>query len=111
MAEKRVKEIIVYLSYEKFRVFSRKTSMNINEMKKLRDAFSKEKARILYTIKTQKPNSIYQLAKLLGRDPKAVKKDLKILQQAGIVTLTAVRGERRLKPELNVDEINVKIII
>ncbi|MEM2932716.1 MAG: HTH domain-containing protein [Candidatus Pacearchaeota archaeon] len=114
MAEKRVKNIVISLSLEpRFRVFSRKGWINIEGIKKLRNIFSEERAKILFTLKQERPESIYQLAKKLGRDVKAVKKDLKILEQIGVITLTQEKKKARIKikPQIAVDEINVKFVI
>ncbi len=79
----------------------------------VRKLLSNEKTRLLNSIKLNKPKSVYELAKLLGRDFKAVVEDLKVLQKFGFVDLILEKtGKRkRLKPLLLVDkvQINVKI--
>ena len=77
----------------------------------IRKILSNEKARLLYTIKTKKPNSIYQLAKILKRDFKSVDKDIKLLERFGFIDMVAERtGKReRLKPVLIVDTIHIHI--
>ncbi len=79
----------------------------------LRKLLSNERARILNTIKHKRPKSIYQLAKILQRDFKAVQEDVKLLERFGFLDLIAEKsGKReRLKPVLIVDEIHVKISI
>lgn len=78
-----------------------------------RKLLSNEKARILHMLKTRNPNSLYHLAKLLGRDFKAVHQDLKLLERFGFIELVAEKtGKReRLKPVLAVDTLQVKIKI
>ena len=44
-----------------------------SEIANLRALLSNEKARLIHIIKTKEPDSIYKLAKLLGRDFKAVR--------------------------------------
>ncbi len=75
----------------------------------VRKLLSNEKARILHTIKTKSPNSIYSLAKLLGRDFKAVTEDIKLLERFGFIDMVSERtGKReRLRPRLIVDSINL----
>lgn len=71
------------------------------------------KIKILYILKHEKPNSIYSLAKMLGRDFKAVRQDLRILEQNGFVRLSKEKVMNRLclKPVLISDKINFSIQI
>ena len=75
----------------------------------LRNLFSNEKARILYSIKNEKPKSIYDLAKKLGRDLKSVRKDLKVLKRFGFIDFySSKNGNRKsLVPILSVDSIQI----
>ena len=65
-------------------------------------------------IRTQRPGSIYELAKTLKRDLKNVQEDLRILEKYGLVRMTEGRrtGKRRVKvPEALFGEIALKIAI
>src|SRR3989339_1054477 len=53
----------------------------------LRLLFSEEKAILVKTIREGNPESIYGLAKLLKRDFKAVRQDLMVLEQFGVIKL------------------------
>lgn len=77
----------------------------------IRKLLSNEKAKILYTIKTKKPISIYSLAKLLGRDFKSVSEDIKLLKRFGFIEMIAEKtGKReRLKPIIAADTITLNI--
>jgi len=77
----------------------------------LRKLLSNEKAKILNTIKTKQPNSIYDLAKMLKRDFKAVRSDLQLLSRFGFIDfISEKKGKReRLKPVLAVNSINIEI--
>jgi len=77
----------------------------------LRNILTNEKARMLNTIKTKKPLSIYHLARLLGRDFKSVSEDIKILSRFGLIDLISEKtGKRvRFKPILSVDSINIHL--
>jgi predicted transcriptional regulator len=79
----------------------------------LRKLLSNERARILSAIKTKKPDSIYQLAKLLNRDFKSVNDDLKLLDRFGFIDLISTKENNRLKlkPVLIADTVIVKINI
>lgn len=79
----------------------------------LRSLLSNEKARMLNVIKTKEPGSIYELAKVLGRDFKAVNDDVKLLERFGFIDFIKEKtGKReRLKPVIIVDSINIEIVI
>lgn len=79
----------------------------------VRSLLTNEKARILHTLKSKKPNSVYRLAKELGRDFKSVSDDVKLLEKFGFITLVAEKtGKReRLRPVLDVDSMYIHIRI
>jgi predicted transcriptional regulator len=79
----------------------------------LRKLLSNEKAKLLHAIKVKKPSSIYNLAKILGRDFKSVSDDIKLLERFGFIDLLSERtGKRsRLKPILISDTIHINIKI
>ncbi len=84
-----------------------------SEISSLRGLFSDEKARILNICKNKKPESIYELAKLLGRDFKAVRHDVKILEQFGFIELISSHksGRERLRPIVDADQVIITINI
>jgi len=77
----------------------------------LRQLLSNEKARLLHICKTKHPESIYELAKLLSRDFKAVRHDIKILEQFGFIELISSikHGRERLKPIVDADQVVITI--
>lgn len=79
----------------------------------LRKLLSNEKARLLHVIKTKKPKSIYELAKILKRDFKSVSEDIKLLERFGFIDLISEKsGKReRYKPLLVVDSIYINLKI
>jgi predicted transcriptional regulator len=79
----------------------------------LRKLLSNERARMLYTIKHQKPVSLYKLAKLLGRDFKSVFDDAKLLERFGFIELIAEKaGKReRFKPVIAIETLKIDINI
>ncbi len=79
----------------------------------LRRLLSNEKARLLHTIKTKNPGSIYQLAKILKRDFKSVSDDIKLLQRFGFIDMVSEHtGKReRLKPTLAIDSLYIQLNI
>ncbi|PIU76045.1 hypothetical protein COS75_01145 [Candidatus Pacearchaeota archaeon CG06_land_8_20_14_3_00_35_12] len=85
----------------------------------LRQLCSPEKIRLIQAIRHEKPVSIYDLAKKLGRQFKSVRQDLEILRRFGIVSFVkeAPKGKigeskrHRLKPVLIADKLQVNIQI
>lgn len=82
-----------------------------SEVSNLRQLLSNEKARLLDICKTKQPASIYELAKLLGRDFKAVRHDIKLLEQFGFIELiSSIKdGRERLRPVVDADRVVITI--
>lgn len=74
---------------------------------------SPERLRIIQTIREQKPESIYQLAKILGRATTNVQKDVHALAEFGILELKIVKkkGQKResLRPECHWDGFDIAV--
>lgn len=118
MAKTKTREITIVENEGAFSSFFRKfygekRDYDFEGISALRKLLSNEKAKLIHAIKTQKPCSIYHLAKILKRDIKAVKKDIKLLERFGFIELVLEKsGDReRHKPIVVVDSvyINVKI--
>ncbi|MEK6800755.1 MAG: hypothetical protein AABY10_06370 [Nanoarchaeota archaeon] len=94
-----------------FRRFSGEKEYDFEGLATIRKILTNEKARLLHTIKSQKPKSIYHLAKLLKRDFKSVSDDVKLLEKFGFLDLLAEKsGNReRLRPILVVDSMYIHI--
>jgi len=77
----------------------------------LRQLLSHERARMIHVIRTQKPGSIYFLAKVLGRDFKAVKKDILLLKKFNVIDLEEAKykGRKKLKPVLKITGLQVNL--
>ncbi len=82
-----------------------------SDIANLRHVLSNEKARLLHICKTKQPDSIYKLAKLLSRDFKAVRQDIKLLEQFGFIELISShkQGRERLKPIVDADQVVITI--
>jgi len=119
MAKKtKVREINIVDDLGAFTAFFKKFThgeeeFDFDSLSAVRKLLSNEKARILFTIKTKKPNSIYSLAKIIGRDFKAVSDDTKLLERFGFIEMISEKtGKRkRLKPILSTDTITINIKI
>lgn len=84
-----------------------------SEIVNLRHLLSNERARLLHVAKQKQPESIYQLAKLLGRDFKSVRHDIKILEKFGFIELVTSRKKNRelLRPVVDADSVVITIDI
>lgn len=97
-----------------FKRFSgEKSDFDFSGIAALRKILSNERARLLHVIKEKKPDSIYSLTKILGRDFKSVREDVKLLERFGFLDLISEKkGKReRLKPEIVVDKVNIIISV
>ena len=117
MASKKSKTFYVDLNANKpnlvTKIFGKKSSHDFSDIQLLRKLMSNEKARILLTIKSKKPKSIYALSKLLKRDFKSVREDVLFLDRFDLIDLVAEKSGKResLMPILKVDKINLEIEI
>ena len=76
----------------------------------MRAILTNKRLLILKTIKEKEPNSIYELAKILGRDLKNINQDLKLLADAGLVILEKVEKDRkRIIPHVDYSKILLEI--
>jgi predicted transcriptional regulator len=111
------REITIKESKGAFSLFKKtsqtKESYDFSGISALRQVLSKEKARILETIKNEKPISLYDLAKKLGRNFKSVHKDIKLLERFGFVELKEekTKNRSRYRPILANDLITIHIQI
>jgi len=111
----KIREITITQSKGAFSIFKKpgtsKKDYDFSGVLALRQLLSNEKARILNVIKNQKPKSIYDLAKKLGRGFKSVNDDLKLLERFGFIELTEEKTKKRIrhKPEIVVDTITIHL--
>jgi len=113
----KTREITITESKGAFSIFKKhgtsKEDFDFSGMLALRQLLSNEKARILHVIKNQKPTSIYDLAKKLGRGFKSVNDDIKLLERFGLIELVEekIKGRTRHRPEIIIDTITMQIKI
>ncbi|MEM4271611.1 MAG: hypothetical protein QXD13_00765 [Candidatus Pacearchaeota archaeon] len=114
----KVREINIVDESGAFRTFFKRITgeqadYDFEGLSALRKLLSNEKARILHTIKTKRPTSIYNLAKILKKDFKSVNEDIKLLERFGFVDLISEKtGKReRLKPILVADSVRIELKI
>ena len=101
MTKTKVREITIIESKGAFSLFKKtpplKEDYDFSGVLALRQLLSNEKARILSVIKYKKPNSIYELAKMLGRSFKSVNDDIKLLERFGFIELVEEKTKNRLR--------------
>ncbi len=116
MAEKsKTREITITDDSGTFNTFWRRITSNkeydFGGLALFRKIISNEKAKLMHVIKTKKPKSVYELAKMLERDFKSVREDVKLLEEFGFINMLAEKtGKRdRHRPILVVDSMHVHI--
>lgn len=76
----------------------------------MRKVLTEERLRILKTIKKEHPASIYELAKILGRDMKNTFNDVQYLAQAGFIEIEKTKeGREKATPHVKYDRILLEI--
>lgn len=78
-----------------------------------RKVLTEKRLALLHAVKQQKPDTIHELARLLGRDVKNVSDDLKYLAELGLVSLDkSTEGSgRRVAPRVTYEKIRIEIAI
>ena len=117
MASRRKRLVNLYITPTSFSsLFKRMSGRKVAEydfsgISELRQLLSNEKARILYVIKTEKPESLYKLSKILGRDFKSISRDIQVLEKFGFITLKESRkGNRKIiTPQVEIDELTITL--
>ena len=117
MTKEKIREITIRESKGAFEIFKKpgisKEDYDFSGLSVLRKLLRNEKARLLDAIKTQKPGSIYELAKKLNRGFKSVSDDIKLLERLGFIELVEEKTKNRIRhrPEVVVDTITIHITI
>lgn len=117
MPKTKTREITIKESKGTFSLFKTqgisKKDYDFSGILALRQLLSNEKARILHTIKTKNPTSIYDLAKKLGRGFKSVNDDIKLLERFGFIELIEEKTKNRIrhKPVIVADTITINVKI
>lgn len=76
----------------------------------MRAVLTNKRLQILKMIRELKPSSVYELAKILGRDLKNVNQDLKLLSDIGLVTLEKTETDKkRVIPHVDYTKILLEI--
>jgi predicted transcriptional regulator len=111
------REITIKESKGAFSLFkksvNKKDEYDFSGIASLRQLLSNEKARILDVIKTDKPASLYELAKKLGRSFKSIHDDVKLLERFGFIEIVENKVNKRIRhqPKIVADIITIHIKI
>jgi len=86
--------------------------ISFESLKTMRKFITDERLRILKAIKKNKPESIYELAKLLKRDTKNVSNDVHYLSELGLIEIKKTKdGRQKTKPVVEYEKILVEIMV
>ena len=100
-------------AFSLFKTPKAKGAYDFSGISALRQLLNPEKARLLSVIKTEKPSSLYDLAKKLHRGFKSVHDDIKLLERFGFVEIVKEKVDNRIrhKPKIISDIITIHIKI
>jgi predicted transcriptional regulator len=86
--------------------------LNFVSLEAARTFFTPKRIELLKLIHHKEPNSVYELAKMAGRDLKNVQQDVGILARVGLIDLEQEkRGRERTTPKVDYDHLEVRFQI
>jgi predicted transcriptional regulator len=93
------------------KVRKKKPGIYFESLEVMRKAITHERVKILKVIKDKHPQSIYELAKLLGRNLKNVADDVHYLAELGLIELEKGKsnGREKTMPLVKYDKILLEI--
>jgi predicted transcriptional regulator len=103
-----------YKAVEAGRPVVRREGVYFTSLEAARNLLTPSRLALLRAVRTQRPHSIYELAKIVGRDLKNVQGDLRTLERYGLVRVSRGHaiGKRRVKtPQAMFGEIALRIAI
>ena len=93
---------------------TRREGVYFTSIEAARNLLTPNRLALLRVIRTRRPGSVYELAKITGRDQKNVQDDLRLLEQYGLVRIGHGRssGKRKVRiPQAVFNEIALRIAI
>jgi predicted transcriptional regulator len=109
---KRFRE--TYKAGEAGRSVTRRAGVYFTSLEAARNLLTPSRLALLRAVRTRRPGSIYELAKIVDRDLKNVQDDLRLLERYGLVRMSRGRsiGKRRVKiPQAVFGEIALRIAL
>lgn len=93
------------------KVRKKKPGIYFESLEVMRKAITHERVKIIKVIKDKHPQSIYELAKLLGRNLKNVADDVHYLAELGLIELEKGKsnGRKKTMPVVKYDKILLEI--
>lgn len=99
-------------SVAKGKKVSPKSVISFDSLKTMRKFITDERLRILKAIRKYKPDSIYELAKLLKRDAKNVTDDVHYLSGLGLIEIHKIKnGRQKTRPVVDYEKILLEISV
>jgi len=101
-----------FKSVEDGRAVRKREGVYFTSIEAARNLLTPTRLALLRSVRSGRPGSIYELAKMVNRDLKNVQDDLRILERYGLIRMSdAMRpGKRRVRvPQSLFDEIELKI--
>lgn len=92
----------------------RRAGVYFTSIEAARNLLTPNRLALLRVVRTKRPGSIYELAKITGRDLKNVQEDLRLLERYGLVRIGRGRspGKRKVRiPQAVFNEIALRIAI
>jgi len=93
---------------------SRRDGIYVTSIEAARNLLTPNRLALLRAVRSGRPGSIYELAKMVRRDLKNVQDDLRLLETYGLIRMADAThpGKRRVRvPQAVFDQIELKIAI
>lgn len=90
----------------------KETSVYFADLGSMRKVVTPMRLEIIRMVKRKKPSSVYELAKLLGRDIRNVRHDMEYLERLGLIKLkTTTSGRAKTMISADYDKILFEIAV
>jgi len=103
-----------FKAVEARRRISRREGVHFTSIEAARNLLTPNRLALLRAVRSSRPGSIYELAKIVRRDLKNVQDDLRLLERYGLIRMADATssGKRRVRvPHAVFDQIALKIAI
>jgi predicted transcriptional regulator len=103
-----------FKAVEAGRRITRRQGVYFTSIEAARNLLTPQRLALLRAVRSGRPGSIYELAKMVSRDLKNVQDDLRLLETYGLVRMShgTRSGKRRVRiPQAVFDQIELKIAI
>lgn len=97
---------------EKGKAVEKKDSLSFKNVDIMRKVLTNKRLQLIKAIRKYKPQSIYELAKIVGRNPKSVNIDVMVLNKLGMMDLKRTDKKREnIVPKVNYKKIDISIAV